>query len=50
MAGIRNRLPSSLLSGIVGILASAQVVAAHGNHNMEKIAEGDATSKEPMVR
>jgi hypothetical protein len=40
-------VPSSLL-GVVGVLASAQVVVAHGNHNAEKIAEGEATSKEPM--
>jgi hypothetical protein len=50
MAGFRSRVSSSLLLGLVGILTSAQGVVAHGGHNMEKIAEGEAMSKEPLVR
>ncbi|KAG9234140.1 hypothetical protein BJ875DRAFT_462316 [Amylocarpus encephaloides] len=48
MASLRSRVMPGLALVVVGIFTSPRGVAAHGNHNMENIQDGEATSADPM--
>jgi hypothetical protein len=48
MEGFRSRVTPVLAFGIA-VLLSARGAAAHGDHNMEKIQDGEAMSVDPIV-
>lgn len=48
MESLKSRVTPALVL-TVGILYSATGVEAHGNHNMEKIQEGESMSVDPIV-